>query len=214
MSLRAYGRRRGVSGEAVSKAVDDGRLVRSVVVVRGQPKIADPDLADREWEANTRQRAEPLPAASEPASNARAGGSRWSRAFLPPPPPESSEPADAPAPLQSEGYAARTPLADIPDLNTSRQIREAALARRDTAHADQAELELAARRGRLVDAEAARADVEQAYSLVKTRLLRVPSAVAQQLPDLAARVVPVLDVLITEALEELALPEAGGRSSA
>lgn len=38
---------------AVSKAVSSGRLVASVVRVRGQPKIRDADLADREWDANT-----------------------------------------------------------------------------------------------------------------------------------------------------------------
>jgi P27 family predicted phage terminase small subunit len=53
LSLRAYARRRGVSVEAVSRAVERGRLVESVVRVGGVPKIADPDLADDEWAANT-----------------------------------------------------------------------------------------------------------------------------------------------------------------
>jgi phage terminase Nu1 subunit (DNA packaging protein) len=39
---------------AVSKAVKGGRLAASVVRnARGQPKIADAELADREWEAAT-----------------------------------------------------------------------------------------------------------------------------------------------------------------
>lgn len=39
---------------AVSEAIKNGRLVKSVVRDEfGSPKIADPDLADREWEANT-----------------------------------------------------------------------------------------------------------------------------------------------------------------
>lgn len=70
--------------------------------------------------------------------------------------------------------------------------------------ADLAELELAERRGSVVDADEARADVIAAYSLVKTRLLGVPSRLAQRVPDLAAKVVPVVDELIREALEELA----------
>ena len=57
LSLRAYAKRRGVSAEAVSKAIESGRLERSVVVVAGEPKIADAELADREWAANTRPRA-------------------------------------------------------------------------------------------------------------------------------------------------------------
>ncbi len=53
LSLRAYARRRGVSAEAVSRAIAKGRLQASVVRVNGAPKIADPEMADREWAANT-----------------------------------------------------------------------------------------------------------------------------------------------------------------
>jgi phage terminase Nu1 subunit (DNA packaging protein) len=56
MSLRAYAKLRGVSPEAVSKAITTGRLSKSVATVAGKPKIADPELADREWSANTQQR--------------------------------------------------------------------------------------------------------------------------------------------------------------
>ena len=58
MSLRGYARRRNVSAEAVSKAVARGRLRRSVQILNGQPKIADPDLADQEWVENTQRRAD------------------------------------------------------------------------------------------------------------------------------------------------------------
>lgn len=54
MSCRAYAKRRGVSAMAVSDAIRQGRLVKSVVrVENGDPKIADPDLADQEWAAHT-----------------------------------------------------------------------------------------------------------------------------------------------------------------
>jgi hypothetical protein len=53
MSLRAYAKHRGVSAMAVSNAVKTGRLVASVARVKGQPKIRDAELADREWDANT-----------------------------------------------------------------------------------------------------------------------------------------------------------------
>jgi hypothetical protein len=58
MSLRTYAKRRGVSLAAVQRAIESGRLERSVVVVEGEPKIADPELADGEWAANTRPRAD------------------------------------------------------------------------------------------------------------------------------------------------------------
>lgn len=47
MSFRQYARRRGVSPEAVSKAVETGRIT-----VNPDGKI-DPKKADRDWEANT-----------------------------------------------------------------------------------------------------------------------------------------------------------------
>ena len=56
LSLRAYAKRRGTSVQAVSVAIKAGRLSLSVVRTGGVPKIADPDLADREWDANTRPR--------------------------------------------------------------------------------------------------------------------------------------------------------------
>lgn len=60
-SLRQYALRRGSSVEAVSKAVSTGRLQKSVTYVDGYPKINDCDLADREWTANTRARADYRP---------------------------------------------------------------------------------------------------------------------------------------------------------
>lgn len=47
MSYRAYARHRGVSPEAVSKAVKAGRITA------GPDGKIDPKRADREWEANT-----------------------------------------------------------------------------------------------------------------------------------------------------------------
>lgn len=59
ISLRAYAAHRkslGLTGgslPAVRKAITAGRLLESLVTVDGVKKIADPDLANREWEANT-----------------------------------------------------------------------------------------------------------------------------------------------------------------
>lgn len=53
VSLRKYGSMRGVTGEAVRKAIKTGRLVNAVRYnERGQPCI-DVDVADREWVKNT-----------------------------------------------------------------------------------------------------------------------------------------------------------------
>jgi hypothetical protein len=60
LSLRAYARRRGVSPEAVSRAIERGRLRESVVRVGGAPKVANPELADREWARNTESDKKPI----------------------------------------------------------------------------------------------------------------------------------------------------------
>lgn len=54
-SLRAYASERGISHEAVRQAIKAGRLVKSIVYVKGEPKIADEAMADKEWAANTDQ---------------------------------------------------------------------------------------------------------------------------------------------------------------
>ena len=194
LSLRAYALRRGVSAEAVSKAVAAGRLDKSVARDKnGAPKIADPDLADREWEANTRQRID------RPADIASSGD----RVSL-----TERNLVDLAA-RERHGNGNANNLPDgVPAYNVSQAVRAAAAARREVVQADLAEFELAAKRGRLIDADQARADVIAAYSVVKTRLLAVPSRVAQRLPHVARAVVPVVDELIREALEELSAGDA------
>jgi hypothetical protein len=175
-SLRAYARLRGVSPEAVSKAVMSGRLKESVVIVGGQPKIGDVGLADREWEANTQPRADlPLPSSS-------------------PKPPDDEAP----------------PAPGVPPYNVSRAIREAAAARRENALADMAEIERDELRGELVSVDEARATVIDKFTVVKTKILGVPTRVAQRLPQFAVEVVPVVDELLREALEELAAERDDG----
>lgn len=186
ISLTAYAKRRGVSPVAVSKAVTTGRLTASVVRdERGAPKIADPDLADREWAANTRPRIDHPPA---PAAEG------------PPPAPRSRRQSRHAVPMAAVAEDDDPARPRVPDYNESRARREAALA-------DMAELEVAERRGALVPVDEARAEVRERYTRVRTRLLGVPSRVAQRLPHVAGEVVPFLDELLREALEELALDE-------
>lgn len=77
-------------------------------------------------------------------------------------------------------------------------------ARLMAAKAGIAELELAERRGELIEVERARADMIDKFTIAKMRVLSVPSRLAQQLPHLATEIVPVVDALLREALEELA----------
>lgn len=66
VSLTEYSRRRGVSHEAVRKAVKVGRLSRSVVFgPTGKARLI-PDLADQEWVANTDSAQQRVPAVPPP----------------------------------------------------------------------------------------------------------------------------------------------------
>lgn len=184
-SLRGYAKRRGVSANAVSKAIKDGRLRASVVVVDGAPKIADVELADREWDANTRPRID------QPAPP---------RARRPAPTDESADDADE---------AVELPVG-IPPYKVSRARREAAAARREEALADIAQMEAAEKSEDLVPFEEARTYIIDKFTVVKTRLLGVPSRVAQRLPQVASEVEPVVDELIREVLEEIAAEDDDG----
>lgn len=176
LSLTAYAKRRGISVVAVSKAVAAGRLSACIVRDdRGAPKIGDVELADAEWTANTRPRID------HPLE----------------------EPAADEQPKEPKAELAKS--LEVPDYSVSRALREAAAARRESALADIAELDALERKGELVSADEARSEVIDRYTLVKTRLLGVPSRVAQRLPELATTIVPVIDECLREALEELAV---------
>lgn len=208
ISLTDYAKRRGVSTVSVSKAVARGRLSASVGRTdRGQPTIVDADLADREWLANTRPR---ILSRTPPR--------------LPDPPLVEEKPgqvaADAPnlrqrtpSPKQSGDEnssklvvdAGASPAADtVPDYHVSHAIREAAAARREAAQAEIAELDLAERKGELVEVEEARSAMISKFTIVRTLILGVPSRAAQRMPMVATELVPVLDELLREALSELA----------
>ncbi len=189
MTLTEYAKRRRCSLKSVSLAASSGRLVASVGrSPSGRAvSILDPELADREWEVNTRRRADrPGPDVAIVDKLIAAAQDR---------PPTGPHP-------QPEIMDLRDPRA-VPPYNTSRDLRAAADARNAILRADLAELELAEKRGRLVDAEQARADVFARISMAKTRLLGVPTLVAQDAPDLAQRIVPLIERRVREALEEL-----------
>jgi hypothetical protein len=69
ITLTAYGKHRGCSTAAVSKAIRTKRLVRSVVVIEGHPKIADVALADEEWAAKSDRTRRPDYAHSGPSGD-------------------------------------------------------------------------------------------------------------------------------------------------
>jgi phage terminase Nu1 subunit (DNA packaging protein) len=97
----------------------------------------------------------------------------------------------------------------VPRYDVSRAVREFHAARREGALADVAEIERDKVREGVVPVEEVRAYINEKFTLVKNRLLGVPSRVAQRLPKLAKEVEPVVDELIREVLEELAAEDDG-----
>lgn len=184
ISLRAYATRRGVSPEAVSKAVETGRLSASVVRVGGAPKIGDPELADREWGARTRPRIDHPAVAAPPPSTA------------PTPDGAAPEPAGPAAPAAAPD--------DQREYHTARASREVAAARREAAEAELAELELAEKRGDLVRAKDLEAKWVDAVTSCRTKLLGIPTRARQRDHSLTDAQVALFGTLIHEALEELA----------
>lgn len=66
VTLTAYAKNKGVSTEAVSKAVRVGRLSKSVVFdAKSRPRVI-PELADQEWVANTDSAQQRVPVVAPP----------------------------------------------------------------------------------------------------------------------------------------------------
>lgn len=101
------------------------------------------------------------------------------------------------AAARREEAAAAVTAAGLPLLAVSE-------ARLMAAKAELAEIDVAERRGELISIDQARADVMDRFATVRTKILGVPSRVAQRLPRLAGEIVPVLEELLREALAELA----------
>jgi hypothetical protein len=183
LSLRAYARHRatrglpGQSTEAVRKAIDSGRLSGAVVEVGGQRKIRSAEAADRAWAANTR-------AERSPASSVAQGV-----------PQTVTAPTSAPPPAAVD---------DNIDYAEARRRREVELWRQARVRREGDELELALRKGELVDVTEAQAEAEALFSEARTKLLGVPTRARQRMQHLTADDVRMLDELIREAMEAFA----------
>jgi hypothetical protein len=179
MSLRAYARRRGVTAMAVSKAIKSGRLAKSVVRdAAGDPKIADPDLADREWDRST--------------DLSKAPGYVKQRASAARPPRGESRAVAAP------GAAAPPPAGEPDDLSLAVES-----AREKFWKANTAELDYRERAGELVKAAEVKGKITDSFKKVSTRLLGIPTRAKQQIPHLTVADIGTIDELVREALEEL-----------
>lgn len=182
---------------AVSRAVRAGRLVASVVrLPNGKPAIADPDLADREWVANTDHTKAPAYVKEREAARARA------LASSPPPPAPPTPPAvevdPAPAELEPEPSPASQVGEPLDELSVA-----TASARLKKWQADLAELKFREAARELLPARDVERRLVDVFSACKVRLLALPSRAKQALPHLSVSDLEELERIVREALEDL-----------
>ena len=174
--MRAYARHRGISATAVHRAVEQGRIVKSVVR-DGAGKflgISDAALADQEWAAST-----DMSKASTELLLRTAG-----------------EGASAPPP----GDAGDGTAADAGETMTL----AVALAKEKHWKALTAELDYKKRVGELVDATEVESRIIDEYSRLRTKLLGLARKAKATLPHLTREDVTTIDNLVREAREDLA----------
>lgn len=182
MTCTAYAARRGVAKSTLSEAIAAGRLVASVHRdARGRPFITDPDLADREWAANTDLSEAPKAVIARAA--ARAAPALDVVEVLGPSP-EPPAGTDAPQPA----------LGDLQANNAAKAYWQA----------KRAELDYREAAGELVPARDVKARLQDVFRRCRTKLLGVPARARQTLPDLTTAHIARLDELVREALEDLA----------
>lgn len=184
ISYREFGRQFDLSGQAVSKAVQTGRIPPEAVGEitlrsgRKRPCIIDPELAAKSMKLNTSEVFQRDKAKiSEGVKRAKAG--------IPP--------MDSPQSDDSEPSSGRA----FPTINESK-------AESEYWKAKLSELEYEEKSGLLVQADVIRAEVSAMVIAAKNKLMGVPSKAKSQMPHLTVGDIGFLENLISEALQELA----------
>lgn len=146
-----YARRRGVAKSAVAKAVKEGRI-------RLIDGLIDPDVADIQWQRNTRARAD---SAKQPTVTAAAAA--VARPLLP---------------IEAVADNASAPAAGALASSSPDPIYSIDRARREKYEADMAEIRLREQRGELVSVAAVRAEIASRVGQVRANLLQIPARLA------------------------------------
>lgn len=188
LSMRAYGKRLGVSHVAVSRAISAGRLIHSLAWSADGKVIgiSDPDLADREWAENTDLSKAP-PLVKEQGAARIAAVQQRDEAT----PTAESSPPPAPAVPQDEEGKKESTIAN-------------ASFREKHWKANHAELEYRQAARELIPKAEIKSEMMAVFRTVRTKLLGVPNAAKQRMPNLSREDLATLEALIREALEALA----------
>jgi hypothetical protein len=207
MSIRAFGRRIGVSAPNILRAIKAGRLKASIVYIPrpGRADVAqikDPDLAEREYRANT-------DLTRAPAYVKEREGARTA----PPTPPPAAEGVTSHLEPQPNGGALKrnqAPTAEgVPGDGAPQMTLSDAAAHEKFWKAKQAELAYRERAGELVDAAEVENKLVSLFMICRTKLLGVPSKTKAAMPHLTRADIATIDKLIREALEDLSTAKIG-----
>lgn len=199
MGLREYARHCNCSPNAVSRAIESGRITVERDE-KGRPRI-NPEIADAQWAVNTshghRRRANGIDGAGvQPGTVVTRRRGRPPKIVPPVQPPPGD---DEPDPEDDDDGGS-------PNLTRSN-------AREKFWKAKMARLKYLEAEGMLVPVEQVKAEWSAILSAVRGKLLAVPSKVKLRVPALTADDVMKLQDLIREALEDLAsqatAPEQG-----
>jgi len=205
LSLREFGRQLDVTGEAVRKAIAEGKIpadcVGERIVGKGKswPIIIDPDRAAAHWNRSR----DPNQVRDKAVMSAGAKkGWAQRRGEEPPPDDEDDEDLDdaRPGELRSRlngGAAGAGSGKSEPSIADYRRITEAYKAKT-------AKLEFEERVGLLVNADQIKAFHVGLMTALRNRIMGVPSEAKSRIPHLTVDEVDILEELIAKALEDVA----------
>lgn len=194
LSLREFGRQLDVTGEAVRKAIKTGKIPADCIEhdAKGWPRIIDPARAADAWGRNR------IPTMVRDKATLAAGAKRgWAQRRGEDPPPEDDEHDEPQAPAGGGGAPLRAG-GNLPSITESKAITEAYKART-------AKVEYEQMVGKLVLADQVKVGFVNMVTAARTRLMGVPTKAKGRIPTLTVQDIEVLEDLIAEALEELAL---------
>lgn len=200
-----YARLRGVSDEAVRKAIKAGRLVHCLVMVKNKPWIGDVTLANREWDLNTdtkhhrKDAPEPMTLGSMATAPARAAHNRVTAKPKPPAIKPTIAPPVPDSEFNPEDPAAIDPTTGVPKRIVSQARKEYF----DAMHA-QAKAELLA--GSQVNREEVTRAAFNVAREVRDALFLIKDRLADELAtmDDANKISAYLDTEFRNALSKLA----------
>lgn len=206
LSLREFGRQLDVTGEAVRKAIAEGKIPADCVgerrVGKGNtvwPIIIDPERAAAHWNRNR----DPNQVRDKAAMSAGAKRGWIQRKGEAPPPEDDQEDEDLDEPRagtrldRAGGVTTAGGKPGEPSIADYKRITEAYKART-------AKLEFEERVGLLVNAEVIKAFNIGLMTALRNRIMGVPSEAKGRIPHLTIDEIEILEELIAQALEDVA----------